>query len=50
MITAGGGHVVGGRAVLEKYQAIYDPGLTWTGRLVTRMSPVYWPGSTDQPR
>ena len=45
IITAGGGHVVGGPALLEKYQAIYDPRLLWTGRLVTRMTPVDWPGN-----
>ena len=50
IITAGGAHVVGGSALLEKYQAIYDQNLMWTGRLVTRMSPVYWSGSTDLPR
>jgi subtilisin family serine protease len=49
MITAGGGHVVGGRALLEKHQAIYDPRLLWTGRLVMRITPVNWSGS-DLPR
>ena len=46
IITAGGAHVVGGSALLEKYQGIYDTNFIWVRRLITRTKPVDFAGSS----
>ncbi len=50
IITAGGVHVVGGSALLEKYQSIYDTNFLWVRRLIMRTTPVYFAGGSALPQ
>jgi hypothetical protein len=50
IITAGGVHVVGGSALLEKYQGFYDANFVWVRRLIMRTTPVPFAGTSGLPR
>src|SRR5678809_1576123 len=45
VVYAGGNHVVSGSALFTRYQAIWDPQLTWASGVVRKRQTVYWSGA-----
>jgi subtilisin family serine protease len=45
IVFVGGTHVASGSALFTKYQAIWDPRLTWARGVVRKRQAVYWSGS-----
>ena len=45
IVFAGGTHVVSGTALFTKFQPIYDPRITWAGKVVRKRQVVYWSGT-----
>jgi subtilisin family serine protease len=45
VVYVGGNHVVSGAALFTKYQAIWDPRLTWASGVVRKRQVAYWSGA-----